>query len=36
MARALLGMLTFAGIIVAIFWFFVLPALTGVAKPSLP
>lgn len=36
MSRALLGMLTFVAVIVGIFWFFVLPAVSGVPKPSLP
>ena len=35
MSRALLGMLTFVAIVVAIFWFFVIPALNGVPKPSI-
>ncbi len=33
--RTLLAMLTFAGIVVAAMWFFVLPALTTF-RPTLP
>ena len=33
--RTLLAMLTFVGIVAAIMWFFVLPAVAGI-KPTLP
>ena len=34
--RAMFAMLTFVAIVGAIMWFLVLPAVSGVPKPTLP